>query len=115
MGHRAVQWDKNADKKLTREECTNPDVLDRFYRIDLDQDQKLDQGEWIKYARRFRTGRYFGHGAAQATCRATHRDWYGSRIRTFLYVPSPLVYRGVVYLIKDGGILSGVAVTTVAR
>src|SRR5205823_4732927 len=47
------KWDKNNDGKLTREEVNNPEVLDRFYRIDLNQDKGLDEAEWKKYARVF--------------------------------------------------------------
>lgn len=99
------QWDANGDQKLTREECTNKDVLDRFFRIDLNQDQLLDKAEWIKYAKVFELARNSvmvlrmrGNGAAPQLV------WrYEKGIP---YVPSPLVYRGVLYLIKEGGILT---------
>jgi outer membrane protein assembly factor BamB len=99
------QWDANGDKLLTREECNNKEVLDRFFRIDLDQDQHLNQAEWVKYARVFELARnsvmvlrMTGDGAAP------QRVWQYEK--GIPYVPSPLVYRGVLYLIKEGGILT---------
>jgi outer membrane protein assembly factor BamB len=98
-------WDKDNDQRLTREECNNKDVLDRFYRIDLDQNQFLDQAEWVKYARVFELARnsvmvlrMTGNGAAPTLV------WQHDK--NIPYVPSPLVYRGVLYLIKEGGILT---------
>ena len=44
------KWDTDHNGKLTRSEVHNKEVLDRFYRIDLNQDQSLDQAEWTKYA-----------------------------------------------------------------
>jgi outer membrane protein assembly factor BamB len=101
------RWDANHDDKLTREECNDPEVLDRFYRIDLDQDQKLDEAEWKKYARVFEL--------AQNTLLAVHPggsgDMTGRAVaweyrKGLPYVPSPLVYRGVLYMVKNGGILT---------
>jgi outer membrane protein assembly factor BamB len=101
------QWDKNNDQKLTREECDNKDVLDRFFRIDLDQDTFLNQAEWVKYARVFDLAknsvmvRKFDGENPMAPPRLVWQYDKG-----LPYVPSPLVYRGVLYLIKDGGILT---------
>jgi outer membrane protein assembly factor BamB len=101
------QWDKDGDQKLTREECDNKDVLDRFFRIDLDQDKHLNQAEWVKYARVFEL--------AKNSVMALKLDGGNAAVPPRLvwqydkgipYVPSPLVYRGVLYLIKDGGILT---------
>lgn len=99
------QWDANGDMKLTREECTNKDVLDRFYRIDLDQDQLLSEGEWVKYARVFELARNSVMVLRMADDGGPPRlVWQYEK--GIPYVPSPLVYRDVLYLIKDGGILT---------
>jgi outer membrane protein assembly factor BamB len=99
------QWDKNADAKLTREECNNPEVLDRFYRIDLDQDKHLSEGEWRKYARVFELARN-SVMALRMTGDGKPPQLVWQYEKGIPYVPSPLVYRGVLYLIKDGGILT---------
>ncbi len=104
-----AQWDKNNDKLLTREECNNPEVLDRFYRIDLDQSQKLDEAEWVKYARVFELARNSVMALRASDVPGNPPRLVWQQDKNIPYVPSPLVYRGVVYLIKDGGILSTLA------
>lgn len=99
------QWDANKDAKLTREECTNKDVLDRFFRIDLDQNQLLDQAEWVKYARVFELARN-SVMVLRMTGDGTAPKLVWQYEKGIPYVPSPLVYRGVLYLIKEGGILT---------
>lgn len=102
-----AQWDKNGDARLSREEANNPEVLDRFYRIDLDQNTLLDQSEWEKYARVFE----LAQNALLCVRPGGAGDVTGSAIvwrerRNLPYVPSPLAYRGVLYLVKNGGICS---------
>ncbi len=99
------QWDANGDKLLTREECNNKDVLDRFFRIDLDQDQHLKPSRVGQVCESVRVGPQFGDGAAND--RRRRGAAAGVAIREGNpYVPSPLVYRGVLYLIKERGILT---------
>ncbi|MBS0207710.1 MAG: PQQ-binding-like beta-propeller repeat protein [Planctomycetes bacterium] len=102
------QFDKNGDQKLAREEVTNPDVLDRFFRIDLNQDQGLDQQEWERYASVFERARNVLQAIRlKQTSEGTLVPEVAWTYEKGLpYVASPLVYRGVVYLVKDGGILS---------
>ena len=47
------QYDKNGDRKIGKGELPAGAVLTRFFRIDLDQDGKLDADEWAKHARVF--------------------------------------------------------------
>ncbi len=49
----ARKWDANGDGRIARAETDNKDVLDRFFRIDTNQDQGLDEAEWTKYGRVF--------------------------------------------------------------
>jgi len=106
------QWDKNADGKLARDEVNNPDVLDRFYRIDLNQDKGLDEAEWKKYARVFELAKNSIQvfrptlGASGGTGDSTKMSVAWQYQKGLPYVSSPLVYRGIVYLAKDGGILT---------
>lgn len=106
------QWDGNKDGKLARNEVDNKDVLDRFFRIDLNQDKSLDRDEWVKYARVFELARNslmairLDDDAPASPSIAWQHD------KGLPYVPSPLVYRDVLYLIKDGGILTAIDVRT---
>jgi outer membrane protein assembly factor BamB len=104
-------WDKNGDKKISRQETDNKDVLDRFYRIDLDQDQGLNEEEWNKYARVFERARNTllavrpgdGHQPPQV---AWEYD------KGLPYVASPLLYQDVLYLVRDGGIVTSLDAAT---
>jgi outer membrane protein assembly factor BamB len=104
----AKMWDANANGKLTREELpAGGPALQRFYRIDLNQDGGLDEQEWSKHARLFELAQN-AILAIRPTSRGNVTDssivWKYDR--GIPYVPSPLVYRGVVYLVKDGGIFT---------
>src|SRR5262249_12341945 len=48
------KWDKNGDGRLARAEIDDHEVLDRFYRMDLNQDGLLDRQEWDRHADVFR-------------------------------------------------------------
>ncbi|HVA49780.1 MAG TPA: PQQ-binding-like beta-propeller repeat protein [Pirellulales bacterium] len=102
-----AKWDKDGDGKLVREEVPDAEVLDRFFRIDLNQDKGLDETEWNKYARVFEL--------AQNTLMAIRPrgtgDLTGSGVvweynKGLPYVPSPLVYQDRLYMVKNGGILT---------
>lgn len=107
MGCRIATVGQEPGSKLSREETDNKDVLDRFFRIDLDQNQTLDQFEWNKYAKVFELARnsiMAVRPVDPARAEAPQVVWqYDKGIP---YVPSPLVYRDVVYLVKDGGIVT---------
>ncbi len=114
------QWDKNADGKLTREEANNKEVLDRFYRIDLNQDQGIDRDEWGKYARVFELARNSvmalrlsdtaGEASGPAAAATPQLLWKYER--GIPYVSSPLVYRDTIFVVKDGGIVTSLTPDT---
>lgn len=105
-------WDKNKDGKLVREEVDNKDVLDRFFRIDLDQDKALDQNEWTKYARVFELARNTLQAIKLTDDAPTSPELVWQYDKSLPYVPSPLAYRGVLYLVKDGGIVTSFDTTS---
>lgn len=106
-------YDKNGNAKISRDELPEGAVLTRFFRIDLDQDGGIDRAEWEAHARVF--------AEAQNTLLAIRPGGSGdvtsSRVawihrRGLPTVPSPLVYRGTVFLVKDGGIVSSLEAKT---
>lgn len=105
---RAVKkLDANGDGKLSRDEVNDPEVLDRFFRIDLNQDKTVDEAEWTKYASVFELAQngllaIRPGGSGDMTEKAVVWEYR----KGLPYVPSPLVYRGVLYMVKSGGILS---------
>src|SRR5438270_11863669 len=48
------KWDNDHDGKLAKSEIDDREVLERFFRMDLDQDGLLDQQEWERHAVVFR-------------------------------------------------------------
>ena len=98
--------DTNKDGKLTKTELGDPKLVTQWESLDLDNDGFMDSRDWAMYqAKRavingvnaFRLG-----GSGDMTEKNTL--WRYSK--SLPNVPSPLLYEGVLYLIKDGGILT---------
>ena len=99
-------YDKDSNGKIVRAELPDDSpVLNRFFRIDLNQDKGLDKYEWERHARVFELARNAifaikptGSGDLTNSCIQWEYE------RGIPYVASPLTYRGVIYMAKDGGI-----------
>ena len=98
-----AMWDKNQDRKLQNAELPAGEVRTRFFRIDLNGDQALDETEWGKYARLFELAENTLVALKPSSSGGPPEIVWQYR-RGLPYVPSPLVYRGQVFLIKDGGV-----------
>ncbi len=103
-----TQWDKNKDGKLAKDEVTDPKVTKDWAQVDLDRDGVLGERDWKLYQSRRSAQNMFqavrigpnpkgdlGPGA---------RLW--SYTKSLPNVPSPLLYQDVLYLMKEGGILT---------
>lgn len=97
--------DADQDERLTRDEAPSGPARMHFAYIDADKDGAINREEWETLVEIFESSqnnllavRPGGHGDITAT----HIDW--SFDRGLPYVPSPLVYEGRVYLVKNGGI-----------
>lgn len=109
----AKKWDANGDGKITRAETDNKDVLDRFFRIDINQDEGLDQAEWTRYRGVFDKARNSILAIkADANASASQPEVAWHYDRGVPYVASPLVYRDVIYMVKDGGIVTSLEPST---
>jgi outer membrane protein assembly factor BamB len=100
-------WDKNGDGKLAKAEIADRQVLDRYYRMDLNQDGLLDQAEWERHAAVFLRA----ENAALAIRPSGRGDLTDKAViwkypRGAPYVPTPLVHNGVFWMVKDGGIVT---------
>lgn len=101
-----ARYDKNHDGKLSRDE-TRPDHDDEWFGDnDLNHDGYIDASEWQLYRARTASEncliaiRAGGHGDVTAT----HVLW---RYRKALpNTSSPLLYEGVIYLVRDGVLTS---------
>jgi outer membrane protein assembly factor BamB len=106
-------WDANKDGRLVRDEIKNRDVLDRFFRMDLDQSGGLDQHEWEHHAEVFRRA----ENALLALKPAGSGDLSQSALlwkyqRGVPYVSTPIVHNGIVWMVKDGGMVTKVNAAT---
>ncbi len=101
-----VAYDSNRDRKISQVELPDPRMQKSFYLLDLDGNGTLDERDWDFYrARRAARNALVAvrHGG-RGDVTGTHVAW---RMQKFLpNVPSPLLYDGVLYIVKDGGILT---------
>lgn len=102
-----AQLDANKDGKLSKAEIKDPKVVARFDEyLDLDDSGFLEAHDWQQFRERrlgenaIRAYRLGGKGDITES----HLLWKQSK--SLPNVPSPLVYRGIVYLLKEGGILT---------
>jgi outer membrane protein assembly factor BamB len=100
-----TQWDHDKNGRIENEELPVGEVRARFFRIDLNGDRALDEAEWSKYARLFELAQNAlvalrpGEGGTPPRIVWQYK-------RGLPYVSSPLVYRGHVFMIKDGGVMT---------
>jgi len=102
-----AKWDSNHDGKLSKSEIDNPQVLERFYRMDLNQDGLLDQQEWERHAPFFSRAQnclLAFKPAGRGELPQTTVLWKYER--GIPYVPSPVLYKSILWLVKDGGIVT---------
>lgn len=100
-------YDKNNDGFIAKAELPQGAVLARFFRIDLNQDQKLNETEWMAHARIFEKAQNAAmriRPGGKGNVTGSQVDWIHRR--GLPTVPSSVVYRGIMYMVKDSGILT---------
>jgi outer membrane protein assembly factor BamB len=108
-----ARYDKNNDAQIGKDELPMGAVLQRFFRIDLNQDQKLNSEEWARHAKVFQRAQNVamsvklgGVGDLTGTSvKWTHR-------RGLPTVPSSVLYDGALYMVKDSGIITSLDAQT---
>jgi outer membrane protein assembly factor BamB len=101
--------DKNKNGTLEADEIPEGPFKSRFGQFDRDKDGHLTRAEWDKQRELFgsavnRLVAIKPGGSGDVT--KTHVLWEQSK--QLPYVPSPLYYRGVLFLVKNGGFLSSI-------
>ncbi|QQS46564.1 MAG: PQQ-like beta-propeller repeat protein [Acidobacteriota bacterium] len=103
-------YDKNKDGRLSFEEFSaDPGFGEHFGWVDENDDTFIDSGEW-------QTVREYGMGdwGAIAITPGKSRGRLGAEAvrwriqKNIPYVPSPLLYQGVYYMVKTGGIITSI-------
>jgi outer membrane protein assembly factor BamB len=102
-----AKLDGNKDSKLSENEIADPRAKARFKEyLDLDDTGYLEERDWNQFRDRrlgenaLRAYRLGGKGDL------TERNFLWKQSRSLPNVPSPLFYRGVLYTLKEGGILT---------
>ena len=107
------QYDKNGDGKIAKSELPEGPVLLRFFRIDLNQDGALDATEWAKHARVFDLAQNVAlavRPGGKGDVTDSHVEWIYRR--GLPVVPSSVVYDGVLFMVKNSGIITSVDAKT---
>ena len=98
--------DVDRDNRFSAAEI--PDVLAKRWMslMDLNRDSYLDPQEWAYYqsARRSQGGLWAFRLGGRGDMTASRALWHYNR--SVPQLPSPLLYRGVLYIVNDGGIMT---------
>ena len=105
------KWDRNNDGRLVKDEITDKIMNDRFFPMDLDQSGELLQEEWERYAAVFQQAQNgilaikpSAAGGEQGESAVVWRIVQGAP-----YVATPLLNRGVLWTVRDGGIITRIS------
>lgn len=103
-----TKFDKNSDRMIARDELPKESpVLDRFFRIDLNQNQNLEEDEWNRHAVVFEKAQNVAVALEPGTkgnLAPQYVRW--TYTRGLPTVPSSVVYDGVLTMVKDSGIVT---------
>lgn len=101
------QHDTNKDQKVSRDEMkSHAEAYDHFGWLDANNDGQIERAEY-DFVRSSTTA---GHGltavrlAGQGDVTSSNVAWRVQK--SYPSIPAPLIYRGVMYLMKEGGIVS---------
>ena len=101
--------DTDKDGRVSAKEFTaNKDWAEHFGFFDHDADNFISSKEWATM-RSYGAGEHFGAMAVAPAMPAeswTPKQWSGAFKKNLPYIPAPLLYQNVFYMVKDGGIVT---------
>ncbi len=109
----AEQEDKNHDGVIGLDEAKSPMVKTLFASLDTNHDQRLSREEWEAFVAVVLKGENVAlalRPGGQGDISESHVVWKYKR--GLPYVASPLVYRGAVYFVRDGGMVTSLKAAT---
>jgi outer membrane protein assembly factor BamB len=104
-----LKSDANGDGRVSEAEArTQHKDFDEFGAIDVNNDGFIDRSEWdnLRNAALGASGLVAVRLAGRGDVTSAGLAWHNKKASTF--VPSPLVYQGLVYLVKSGGIIEAI-------
>lgn len=100
------EQDANKDRKLAPEEVPDPEIRKLWFLFDLNKDGYMDEREWNIHRARGSAGNgLFAIGlGGRGDLTETGVLW--KHQKSLPKIPSPLLYHNVLYILREGGILT---------
>jgi outer membrane protein assembly factor BamB len=102
-----LKFDTDGDGKISRAEAQQTFLKDFFDAQDTNKDGFITRDEWdaqIAFLKRGKNRLIAVKPGGAGDITASHIAW--EKTKGLPYVPSPLLYRGTLFMIKDGGLAS---------
>jgi outer membrane protein assembly factor BamB len=106
------QRDANRDGRLSRDEVDDQKLLRDWQESDLDKDGVFGERDWRMYQAKRRSLNAITAFRLGGEGDVTERNFLWRYTKSLPNAPSPLVYEGVVYLLKDGGVFTALDAKT---
>src|SRR5207237_8581975 len=102
------KWDTNRDGELAPADIEDNNVLEAFFRRDLDQSGTLDESEWNRHADVFRRAENALLALKPSSARGelSSGDVVWKYTHGVPYVATPVVHNGIFWMVKEGGIVT---------
>ena len=100
------RWDGNRDGSLSKEEIIDKRLTGEWGQLDLDNDGVVKERDWKMYQGRRRVINAVLAFKLGGKGDMTEKSLKWKYTKSLPNVPSPLLYKGVLYLLKEGGILT---------
>jgi len=101
-----TRWDANKDHKLSREEIPDARITKSWREADLDDDGALGDRDWRFYRSKRAVQNAFNAFRLGGQGDMTEKSLLWRYTKSLPNVPSPLLYNDVLYMMKEGGILT---------
>jgi outer membrane protein assembly factor BamB len=101
------QFDTDKDGVVSKEEVQKTDLKDAFDSLDENKDGKITRKEWdrvLKLVSQAKSSAFALSTGGAGDISGSHVLW--KKAKGLPYVPSAIVYRGQMVMIKDGGLVS---------
>jgi outer membrane protein assembly factor BamB len=106
------RYDRNSDGRISKEELGDPKLTADWRQMDLDIDGVIGDRDWQMYRSRRQAVNSVLALKLGGQGDATDQNFLWKYTKSLPNVPSPLLYEGVLYLLKEGGILTALDAAT---
>ena len=107
-----AKWDKNKDGKLSRDEVEDKKIVKDWDSFDLDRTGFLEERDWKMYQGRKKSVNAVSAFKLGGQGDMTNKNVLWKYFKSLPNVPSPLLYEGVLYIVKESGIMTALDAKT---